>query len=346
MPSSIISEETPLVEALRVIDAGRLQITLVCRDGRLVGTITDGDIRRAILAGKPLDSPSCDVMNRHPITAPVGTSRSAALALMRRHSVHQLPIIDGERRVIDMLLFETLSHAGQRSDNWVVLMAGGLGSRLGPLTSQCPKPMIKVGDKPILETILSSFVSAGYVRFFISVRHMGHMIEEHFGDGSNFGAEITYIREQEPLGTAGALSLLPERPTAPFFVMNGDVLTTINFTQMMEYHVEHKSGATMCVREHEVKIPFGVVSVDKHRLSGIREKPTERYFVNAGIYLLDPAVLDLLTTGEALDMPNLFERVMGTRLDVSVFPLREYWIDVGRLDDLKRASEEYERFFG
>ena len=175
---------------------------------------------------------------------------------------------------------------------------------------------------------------------------MAHVIEDYFGDGSNLGAEIVYVHEDTPLGTAGALSLLPERPTKPFFVMNGDLLTTINFAQMMAYHIEHRVRATMCVREHDVTIPYGVVTFENHRLAMIREKPTERYFVNAGVYVLDPSVLDLVKPGEALDMPSLFVRLLAERLDASVFPIREYWIDVGRLDDLKRASEEYERFFG
>ncbi len=340
-----VSEETSIIETIRVIGDGSLQLALVCRDGRLLGTATDGDIRRAILASVPLDAPISSVMNRSPITAPIGTSNLSALNLMRRHSIHQLPIVDAEGRVVDVKLIDDLALA-KHSDHWVVLMAGGLGSRLKPLTDEIPKPLIRVGDRPILETVLSGFVKAGFGKFFISVNYKADMIREYFGDGSNWGVEISYLQENARLGTAGALSLLPERPNEPFFVMNGDLLTTVNFEQMLKYHREHQAFSTVCVREHSVTVPFGVVDFDDHRLLGIREKPTQKFFVNAGVYLLDPSVLDHLDGNEAVDMPTLIERTVIAGKPSVVFPLREYWIDVGRLDDLQRASDEFQRIFG
>jgi dTDP-glucose pyrophosphorylase len=340
-----ISETTSIFETIRVIGDGSLQMALVCRDGKLLGTATDGDIRRAILASVPLDSPITEVMNWTPIVAPVGISNIGALAMMRRYSIHQLPIVDADGRVIDVLLIDDLAGSPQ-SEHWVVLMAGGLGSRLKPLTDDLPKPLIRIGDKPILETVLGGFVKAGFAKFYISVNYKAEMIKEYFGDGSTWGVEISYLEESGRLGTAGALSLLPERPKQPFFVMNGDLLTTVNFEQMLKYHREHQAFSTVCVREHSITVPFGVVDFDDHRLLGIREKPTQKFFVNAGVYLLDPGILDHLSGNETVDMPSLIERTIAKGKPSVVFPLREYWIDVGHLDDLQRASDEFKGVFG
>ncbi|MBI3434482.1 MAG: nucleotidyltransferase family protein [Proteobacteria bacterium] len=340
-----VTELTSIVDAIRTIEQSRSQIALIHRDERLVGTLTDGDVRRALLGGIGLDAPVGQIMNTDPITAPVGISNEASIALMRRHSIHQLPIVDGMGAVVDVKLIDDLvlpSH----SDHWVVLMAGGFGTRLKPLTDEIPKPLIRVGDKPILETVLTGFIKAGFGKFFISVNYKAEMIRDYFGDGSAWGVEIDYLRETERLGTAGALSLMPQRPTRPFFVMNGDLLTTVNFEQMLKYHGEHQAFSTVCVREHTVTVPFGVVEFDDHRLLAIREKPTHKYFINAGVYLLDPDALDFVAPNEAVDMPTLIERALAKGKTSVVFPLREYWIDVGRLDDLQRASDEFQRVFG
>jgi dTDP-glucose pyrophosphorylase/CBS domain-containing protein len=341
-----VNESMPLLEALRRIDEGSMQIAIVEREGRIVGTLTDGDVRRALLGGAGLDAPVKQVMNRTPITAPVGISNEAAFALMRRHSIHQLPIVDSDGRVAEVKLIDDVGQVPSHLDHWVVLMAGGLGARLKPLTDETPKPLLQIGDKPILETMLGGFIKAGFGKFFIAVNYKAEMIQDYFGDGSAWGIEIEYLREKDRLGTAGALSLMPTRPTRPFFVMNGDLLTTVNFEQMLKYHSEHQAFSTVCVREHSVTVPFGVVEFDDHRLISIREKPTHKYFINAGVYLLDPGVLDFIAPNETVDMPTLIERTVAKGKISVVFPLREYWIDVGRLDDLQRASDEFQRFFG
>ena len=342
----VVAEDTALIETLRRIDEGNLQLAVVERDGKIVGTVTDGDVRRALLSGVGLDASVAQVMNRTPIVAPAGISNAAALTLMRRHSIHQLPIVDAEGRVIEVKLIDDLAVLAPSDDNWVVLMAGGLGSRLKPLTNEMPKPLLRIGDKPILETVLTGFIKAGFGKFFISINYRAEMIRDYFGDGSAWGVEINYLEERERLGTAGALSLLPERPTQPFFVMNGDLLTTVNFEQMLKYHREHKAFSTVCVREHSITVPFGVVDFEDHRLIGIREKPTQKFFVNAGVYLLDPGILDHLGVNETIDMPSLIERTIAEGKPSVGFPLREYWIDVGRLDDLQRATDEFQRIFG
>jgi len=342
----VVSEETPLIETLRRIDQGNLQLAVVERDGKIVGTVTDGDVRRALLSGVGLDASVDQVMNRTPIVGQVGISNMAALTLMRRHSIHQLPIVDAEGKVTEVRLIDDLAVVPPSEDHWVVLMAGGLGSRLKPLTNETPKPLLRIGDKPILETIMTGFIKAGFGKFFISINYKAEMIREYFGDGSGWGVEISYLEERERLGTAGALSLLPERPTQPFFVMNGDLLTTVNFEQMLKYHREHQAFSTVCVREHSITVPFGVVDFDDHRLTGIREKPTQKFFVNAGVYLLDPGILDHIYVNEVIDMPSLINRTLAKGKPSVGFPLREYWIDVGRLDDLQRASDEFQRIFG
>jgi dTDP-glucose pyrophosphorylase len=342
----VVTEKMALIETLRRIDQGNLQLAVVERDGKIVGTVTDGDVRRALLSGIGLDASVERVMNQKPIVGPVGISNAAALTLMRRHSIHQLPIVDTEGKVTEVKFIDDLAVAPPSGDNWVILMAGGLGSRLKPLTNETPKPLLQIGDKPILETVLTGFVKAGFGKFFISINYKAEMIREYFGDGSAWGVDISYLEEHERLGTAGALSLLPERPTQPFFVMNGDLLTTVNFEQMLKYHREHDAFSTVCVREHSVTVPFGVVDFDEHRLIGIREKPTQKFFVNAGVYLLDPGILDHLGANETIDMPSLIERTIAKGKPSVGFPLREYWIDVGRLDDLQRASDEFQRIFG
>jgi dTDP-glucose pyrophosphorylase len=343
--SHLIAPDTSIFEALRVIGDGRLQIVLIHQDGRLVGAATDGDIRRGILARVPLESPISSIMNPTPVTAARDITDEAALALMRRHSIHQLPLVDENNVVHDVKYLDDLLQTGQL-ENWVVLMAGGLGTRLRPLTLDTPKPLIKIGGRPILETIIRSFANSGFSNFFLAVNYKADMIEEHFGDGSKLGVSIRYLRENDRLGTAGALSLLPETPSRPFFVMNGDLLTSVNFRQVLNYHTDHAAPATVCVREYKVTVPFGVITTEDSRLLDIREKPTFHHFVNAGVYVLDPAALKLVQADSALDMPDLLQRLAAGGRRPAVFPMSEYWMDVGQLDDLRRASLDYEEIFG
>ena len=254
--------------------------------------------------------------------------------------VYHLPIVDGERRVQDLILDNLLAHE-ERVENWVVLMAGGLGSRLNPMTKTTPKPLLKVGEKPLLETIVEKFTHQGFRRFFISVNYKGEMVKRHFGDGSRWNADIRYLEEDERLGTAGALGLLPNAPTLPVIVMNGDVLTNVNFRSLLEFHEEQDARATMAVREYDFQVPFGVVDLEGARVLNIEEKPVHRFFVNAGIYVIESEVLESVPPNVHLDMPDLFRRLLGDGMKTAAFPIREYWLDIGHLDDLEQANREF-----
>lgn len=341
----LINADMSLRETIRVIDSGALKIALVVdADQKLLGTVTDGDIRRGILRGCSLEDSVQQVLNRTPTVAAQNEGKDQILALMRLRQVYQIPVIDGDGRVVGLEIVERILET-PRYDNCVILMAGGLGSRLKPLTDDTPKPLLKVGGKPILETILENFIHYGFTNFRISVNYKGELIENYFGDGSRWGARIEYLRESKKLGTAGALGLLPERPSLPVLVMNGDVLTKVNFQQLLEFHREHRALATMCVREYDFQVPYGVVTVDNHRILNIEEKPVQRFFVNAGIYVLEPEALDLIPEDTFFDMPTLFEKVVAQEKETAVFPIREYWLDIGRMDDFQRAEGEFGKVF-
>jgi dTDP-glucose pyrophosphorylase/predicted transcriptional regulator len=331
-------------DAIERIDVGSMQIALVVDEtGRLVGTVTDGDVRRGLLRGIGLEQPVDRVMNPKPTVAHVSQDRDSVKALMRSTGLRQIPILDDDGRVIDLIELMNEFISGATRDNWVVLMAGGLGTRLRPLTEDVPKPLLPVGGRPLIENIVTRMVEQGFRRFFISVNYKGDMIKAHFGDGSRWAAQIDYLEEPMRLGTAGALSLLPAVPRSPFLVVNADLLTKVNFSQLIDFHIHHASRATMCVREHDLKVPFGVVTLDEHHVIAIDEKPTHRFFINAGIYLLEPSVLDYARPNTYMDMTTLFEQLIRDGASISAFPIREYWRDIGQHDDLERARSDSEQ---
>ena len=343
---TLVAPETSILEVIKAIEAGARQIALVVDGtGKLLGTVTDGDIRRGILRGIGLELSASRVMNATPLTALPELGREAVLRLMREREIHQIPIVDTRGKVVGLETLDELIHQDEL-DVWVVLMAGGLGARLRPLTDSVPKPLLPIGGRPLLETIIENFSTQGFRRFFLSVNYKAEMFERHFGDGSAFGVQIEYIHESDRMGTAGSLGLLPEKPKNSLIVMNGDLLTTVNFRQFLDFHREHHALATMGVREYSFQVPYGVVETDQHRLLSISEKPTHQFFVSAGMYVLEPEVLDLIPPGQPCDMPQLFESVVAQEGGASVFPIREYWLDIGRLDDLERAQNEFGKIFG
>ena len=322
-----------------------MQIVLVVDEAdRLLGSVTDGDVRRGILRGVRLNSPVSEIMNAKPISVEIGTTQEAGIALMRERVLHQLPVLDAEGRVVELMTLDAVLRA-VREDTTVVLMAGGLGSRLRPLTDLTPKPLLPIGGRPLIEITINSLARQGFGRFLLSVRYKAEQFREHFGDGQKLGVAIDYIKEDEQLGTAGALRLLPERPTAPFLVMNGDILTNLDARLLLLFHREQKACATMCVREYEWTIPYGVVRSSNGHLEKFEEKPTRREFVNGGIYVLSPEVLDLLPECGAIDMPTLLDRVATRIAPPTIYHLREYWLDIGHVDDLGRAQHELPEIF-
>lgn len=341
--TTFVSIDATLRDVLERIEAGTLQIALVVDDAsqRLLGVITDGDVRRALLRGATLETPANSIMTRDPVTASPDMKLSAIEQLMFDHQLQQVPVVDERGAIVSLALHGKLLPR-ERRETEVFLMVGGLGSRLGTLTKRIPKPMLRVGDKPILEIIIDSLLAQGFYRFRMAVNHRAETIERYFGNGHRWGAEIRYLRESKKLGTCGALSLADERPEAPFLVMNGDILTKVRFDAMLECHREHGGAATMAVREYAVQIPFGVTRLDQHKVAALVEKPTEHYFVNGGIYVLDPACIDLIPHDTYLDMPTLLNVVLERDMGVYSYPIDGYWLDVGRADDLQQAHVDYE----
>ena len=336
-----ISQVTRLRDAIGVIDRGVAQIALVVDDDqRLLGTVTDGDIRRGLLKAMTLDTPVECVMRRSFRSIRESENASDALKIMRLHGVHQIPVLDTQGRVLSIHLLEDLLRRPGRP-NAVVLMAGGRGERLRPLTRNCPKPMLPVRGKPMLEIILQQCVDSGFSHIYLSVNYLKQQIIDHFGDGGRWGVTIEYLEEETPLGTAGALSLLPPTLKDPVLVMNGDVLTRFDFNHLMHFHQEHGADATMCVREHVTQIPYGVVQLDGTTVRGFQEKPAITHFVNAGIYVVSPRSLTLLQPNTPCDMPQLLERVTLQAGQIRAFPIHEYWLDVGQHDMLLRADGEW-----
>ena len=339
----VVQAETSLRAAIATVDKSGHQVALVvAADGSLLGILTDGDIRRAVLAGTSLEKPVSEVMGAHPVTAAASTPREEVLALMRRKNIHHLPLVDGSGHVAGLVTLGDFMGVTERP-NWVVLMVGGLGTRLHPLTEDVPKPLLPVGGKPILETILESFAEQGFRRIFLAVNYKAAMIREYFGSGERWGLQVEYLHERSRLGTAGALSLLPGTPSAPVIVMNGDLVTRTDFDSLLRYHHAHGAAATMAVREYDIQVPYGVVRLDGAWIRTIDEKPVERCFVNAGIYALSPHAMGHLPPETFFDMPTLFEHLIAAGETTAAYPLREYWLDVGRVEALERAEREWGR---
>ena len=344
----VVSPDTTLIDTMKVITDGRQQMSVVLdSDDRLLGTVTDGDIRRAILNKVDvLATPVHQAMNESPYIAQPSDTKETLIARMRAHNIRDLPVIDDSGRVISIVHLDNLLHPLDSADNWVVIMAGGLGKRLRPLTEEMPKPLLPVGSKPLLETIVENFQRHSFRRFYFSVNYKAHLIREHFGDGSDWNAEIRYLEEKKKLGTAGALRLIEERPDKPIIVMNGDLLTRVNFKALLDFHVRADHAATMCVREYDFQVPFGVVEMEDQQIKKITEKPMQQFFVNAGIYVLNPEMLDLVPKNDCFDMTTLLEKAIESGQRISAFPINEYWLDIGRMDDLDMARLEYNDEFG
>lgn len=339
--SSILPRTAQLRQVMAVIDASPAKIALlVDPDGRLVGTMTDGDIRRALLSGADLAAPAENHMFRNFQVARDDDEQSHILARLRARGLRQMPVVDAAGRVVRIETLVELLVAPK--PNWVFLLAGGAGVRLRPLTESVPKPMLPVAGKPVLETILERFVEAGFRRFCMAVHYLAEQVKAHFGDGSDWGVEIVYVDEPRPLGTAGALALMPSIPDSPLLVMNGDVLTGADFGQLLDYHQEHDAAATLCLRQYDIQVPYGTVEVNGPWATGIVEKPLHKVFVNAGIYVLGPEALALVPKERRYDMTDLLAELIARDRPVATYPLHETWLDIGRLEDYRKADQVVE----
>lgn len=338
----VVSPSLPIADAIRVMDRAGLGVLLLCdAQGHLVGILTDGDVRRAILRNVPMNAACEAVAGRNPVTAPVGIGRREALHSMDQgqpNGVNQLPLLDTQGRVKGLILRTDLASEDTLGLEAVV-MAGGVGSRLRPLTEHLPKPMLPVGDKPILQHIVEQLRDVGIRRIHIATHYREDKIRGHFGDGKKFGVDIQYVREDRPLGTAGSLGLV-ERTRAPMLIMNGDILTDVNFRAMLDFHRENRAALTVAVRKYDVGIPYGVVECEGCEVKRIAEKPTHQFLVNAGIYLLEPVELGDMLEGTRVDMTDVIERLIARGRKVVSFPVMEYWLDVGRPADYEKAQED------
>jgi dTDP-glucose pyrophosphorylase len=339
-----VAPAASLLDTISAINKGAKQIALVIdADGRLLGTVTDGDIRRGLLRGLLLETPITEVMNSRPHVARLEEDGQEVMTREIPQLIHNVPVVDADGRVVGMYTDEDLVTPLEISTP-VVLMAGGKGVRLYPLTKDVPKPMLKIGDTPILEIILRKLKSQGFKNVFISVNYLADVIIDHVKDGAWLGLNVTYLHEDKPLGTAGALGQLQGSVNEPFIVMNSDLLTNVDFRSVVRFHKKHQAKATLGVREYTFQIPYGVVNIEGTEVESISEKPIHRSMVSAGIYALDPWVLGLIPQGEYCDMPTLLDMIKSNGQKVSAFPIHESWLDIGRHDDLNDARNNLEHW--
>ena len=336
-----ISPSDTALRALQLIDDKGLKIALVVDgESRLLATLTDGDIRRGLLRDKSLTSPVSEFMNEKFFSLGIDDDHSQALTIMRSESVEHIPVLDRAGRVTRLIRLHDLIDT-QLIPNPIVIMAGGKGTRLRPYTENCPKPMLEVAGRPILEIVLERCISMGFSNFYFSVNYLKHQIIDYFGDGSRWHVSIQYLEEETPMGTAGSLQLLPRNIRDPIIVLNGDVLTQLDLARLLSYHIENQSDATICVRQYEHNIPFGVVNVDGLELESLVEKPSINSLVNAGLYVINPDILTLLPASSSSDMPTLIIGAKESGRKVIVYHLTDYWIDIGRPETLKQAHQEW-----
>jgi dTDP-glucose pyrophosphorylase len=335
-----VRPDTSVREAMDVLDRGAAEIVFATtHGGRLVGTVTDGDIRRAILRGVSLTSPVEDLMAREFTSVGRDVPRQALLDLFQSRDIKHIPVIGVDGQLLGVHRIKDFLGRQERA-NWSIIMAGGQGRRLRPLTDTTPKPMLEVGGQPLLERIVAQLAAAGLKRIFLSVGYLGHQIEEHFGDGGRFGCQLEYLREDEPLGTGGALSLLPDAPKDPLVVLNGDLVTEVRFGALLDYHVRHGFSVTACVKDLAVTIPHGVCRIDGRSVVEFVEKPTHRFLINAGIYVLEPSVLSMIPAGQLYDLPDIINELGSRGEEVGAYAIRESWMDIGNVEDYQRIVKE------
>lgn len=335
---TLLSPLGSIGDAIKILNDTALKIVLVAdSDLKLVGTVTDGDIRRGLLRDLTLASPISEVINTKPIVVPQNYTEEVVLKIMSSHKIFQIPIVDEGLKLVGLHVRNEQNIKVSR-DNVMVIMAGGKGTRLLPKTEKIPKPMLRLGPKPILEHIIERAKAEGFTRFVLAIHHLGEVIEEYFGDGKSLGVTISYVKEKTPLGTAGALSLIEPKPSQPIIVTNGDVLTDVKYGDLFHFHNYSNGKATMTVQVREWQNPYGVVHTNGIEITSYEEKPITRTMINAGVYVIDPSVLEILTGETPCDMPQLFELARKRGMKTVAYFAHEPWIDVGTHDDFNLAS--------
>ncbi len=338
-----LEESSTVRECIELIDKNKQGVALILDDaGQLKGTVTDGDIRRFILAGRSLDQLTTQVMWTSPLTVPVGTSRADIRGMMLKNHVRNIPMLHKDGRLHDLVNLSELVN-GAEDDQIAFIMAGGEGKRLRPLTETIPKPLIKVGEKPIIAGIIEGFRDAGIMNIFVSVNYKSQAIEEYLDKNFNHGLKLTCLKEKMKLGTAGALTLLPEPPTQPFIVINGDIITRTNFGRLLEFHNQHRCVMTVAATQYVLEIPYGVLELCGHYMMDVKEKPEKKFLCNAGIYVINPEVLSFIPSDTMFDMTDLIRTLVNRGLPITTFPIREYWLDVGQFDELQKARNDIEK---
>ena len=341
---AVLPINSNIKEAVQVLNETSLRIVLVTdATGALIGTISDGDIRRGLLKGLDLASPIESIVHHDALVVPPNLNRDVVVQLMTANNIQQIPIVNEKMHVVGLHLWDQINAPTARS-NIMVIMAGGKGSRLHPQTENCPKPLLPIAGKPILEHIIERAKVEGFTHFILAIYHLGHMIEEYFGNGDALGVQIEYLREDSPLGTAGALSLLNPVPESAFVVTNGDVITDIRYGELLDFHIQHSATATMAVRVHEWQNPFGVVQTQGVEIIGYEEKPVSKSYINAGVYVIEPSAIRLLDKSVPCNMPTLFELLQKQENKIIAYPIHERWLDVGRPDDLMTASMDSQKW--
>ncbi|MBT5400780.1 CBS domain-containing protein [bacterium] len=337
--NTILKQTETMQAAINVLDEEALKIIMVTDDSeKLIGTITDGDIRRALIKHMTMESKLHEFMYKHPTVISGERDRESIIKIMEDLDLLQIPVVDKGGKIIGLETLQCLIK-NKKYNNPVFLMAGGFGKRLQPLTNDTPKPMLKVGSKPILATILDQFIEAGFHDFYISVHYKAEVVENYFGDGSDRSVSISYIHESKPLGTAGSLGLLPKKIiNLPILIMNGDLLTKVNFEELLNFHIESGGDATMCVREYDFQVPYGVVKANDFNVTSIEEKPVHKFFVNAGMYVLNSNVVRDIDGVNFLNMTEFLEDKIKKSELVSMFPLHEYWLDIGQIEQFNQAQ--------
>ena len=329
-----------VLNVINNINNSHYQICFIVDDqGSLIGSIADGDIRRGLIEGHSIDSLASQIMNPNPISIFASQSKRQAQTIMSANQIKQLPVVNEDHQLVGLYLMDQILNLGHK-ENSILIMAGGFGKRMMPLTENLPKPMLKVAGKPILEHIILNAKAQGFRKFIISLHYLGNLIIDHFGDGSNLDISIQYIHESEPLGTAGAMALIDPLPNLPFIVTNGDIITDVNYANLLHFHESNKSQATMAIKKYELQNPYGVVNIKGLEITSFEEKPIQMSYVNAGIYALNPSSLKYLKVNEPCDMPDLFELLKKNNYFITAYPIHETWADVGRPIDLSEVNED------